>query len=165
MTGKWQTCSHVHIRAQLYQHLDWQRLTHAQQMSRNEHILLFCSTVTSLEQNSSKFIFPVKTEATKANPGLALMLMFILLIKGSLFSHTFGKGEWTTAAVAGVCQQLCINWWSYCWFNLCYSSSPQQEMTTRADRTLRFWGRVCADGEILRVCFHRQPQGWLQATV
>lgn len=80
------------------------------------------------------------------------MLMFILLIKGSLLSHTFGKGERTAAAVAGVCQQLCINWWSYCWFNPCYSSSPQEETTTRAGRALGFWGHVRADGWIFRVC-------------
>lgn len=51
-----------------------------------------------------------------------------------------------------MCQQLCINWWSYCWFNLCLSSSPQEEMTTRAGRASGFWGRVCADGWIFRLC-------------
>lgn len=108
-----------------------------------------------------------KQKPVRAGPGLALMLMFILLIKGSLLSHTFGNGERTTAAVAGVCQQLCINGWSFCWFNLCYISSPQEEMTTRADRALGFWGRKCADGKLffVCVCVHRQPQAWLQTTV
>lgn len=87
--------TNMQSRAQLYQRSYWQRLTHAQQMYRNQHIQLFCSSVTSLEQNSSKLTLSVKTERTKAGPGpgLPLMLMFILLIKGSLLTHTFGSNR------------------------------------------------------------------------
>lgn len=62
------TCTSAHGFTSLWPD---KRLAHAQQMYRNLHILLFWSSATPPDQNSSKFtviFFLVKTEATEAGP-------------------------------------------------------------------------------------------------